>query len=71
MDGTSPANVTVGFYNADNTTTYKIAHTIIVPADATLDVLNKAIYLEEGDKITALASANSDLEIVVSYEEIS
>ena len=71
VDGTNAADVTVGFYNADNTTTYKIAHTITVPADATLDVLSKAIYLEEGDKITALASANSDLEIVVSYEEIS
>jgi hypothetical protein len=71
VDGTNNADVTVGFYNADNTTTYKIAHTITVPADATLDVMSKAIYLEEGDKITALASANSDLEIVVSYEEIS
>ena len=71
VDGVANATATVGFYNADNTTTYKIANTITVPADATLDVLSKAIYLEEGDKITALASANSDLEIVVSYEEIS
>lgn len=71
VDGASAADVTVGFYNADNTTTYKIAHTITVPADATLDVMSKAIYLEEGDKITALATASGDLEIVVSYEEIS
>jgi hypothetical protein len=71
VDGTNNADVTVAFYNADNTTSYKLAHTITVPADATLDVLSKAIYLEEGDKITALASAASDLEIVVSYEEIS
>ncbi len=71
VDGTNDATVTVAFYNADNTTSYKLAHTITVPADATLDVLSKAIYLEEGDKITALASAASDLEIVVSYEEIS
>ena len=71
VDGANNADVTVGFYNADNTTTYKIAHTITVPFDSTLDVLNKAIYLEEGDKITALATASGDLEIVVSYEEIS
>lgn len=71
VDGTNNADVTVAFYNADNTTSYKLANTITVPADATLDVLSKAIYLEEGDKITALASAASDLEIVVSYEEIS
>ena len=71
VDGSANADVTVGFYNADNTTTYKIAHTITVPADATLDVMSKAIYLEEGDKITALATASGDLEIIVSYEEIS
>jgi hypothetical protein len=71
VDGTSNADLTAAFYNADNTTSYKLAHTITVPADATLDVLSKAIYLEEGDKITALASASGDLEIIVSYEEIS
>lgn len=71
VDGTNNADVTVAFYNADNTTSYKIANTITVPADATLDLISKHIYLEEGDKITALASANSDLEIVVSYEELS
>jgi hypothetical protein len=29
------------------------------------------IYLEEGDKIAALANASGDLEIVISYENIS
>lgn len=71
VDGTNNADLTVGFYDASATATYKLANTVTVPADATLDILSKAIYLEEGDKITALASANGDLEIVVSYEEIS
>lgn len=71
VDGTNNANVTIAFYNADNTTSYKIAHVITVPSNASLDVLSKPIYLEEGDKITALASANGDLEIIVSYEEIA
>lgn len=71
VDGANNADVTVSFYNADNTTSYKLANTITVPADATLDLISKHIYLEEGDKITALASADSDLEIVVSYEELS
>jgi hypothetical protein len=71
VDGTNNADVTVGFYDSSNTATYKIASTIMVPADSTLDIISKAIYLEEGDKITALASASGDLEIVVSYEEIS
>jgi len=71
VDGTNNADATVAFYNADNTTSYELAHTVTVPADATLDILSKPIYLEEGDKITALASASGDLEIVVSFEELS
>jgi hypothetical protein len=71
VDGSATADATVGFYDASATTTYKLAHTITVPFDATLDLISKAIYLEEGDKITALASASGDLEIIVSYEEIS
>lgn len=71
VDGTNNADATVGFYDASATAAYKLASTITVPADATLDIISKSIYLEEGDKITALASAASDLEIVVSYEELS
>lgn len=73
VDGVNVANVTVAFYNADNTTNFKLANTVDVPADASLVVMSKdsGIYLEEGDKITALASNNSRLEIVISYEEIS
>jgi hypothetical protein len=71
VDGSADATVTIGFYDASATTTFKIAHTITVPADATLDVLAKPLYLEEGDKISALASASGDLEIIISYEEIA
>ena len=71
VDGVNNADVTVGFFDASASVTYRLAFTITVPADSTLDVLSKAIYLEEGDKITALASASGDLEIVVSFEEIS
>ena len=72
IDGTNNANLSAVWYNADNTTAYHIAKTIQVPADATLVVLGKdsPIYLEEGDKIQALASAASDLELIVSYEEL-
>lgn len=71
VDGTNDAMVTLAFYDASVTTSYKLTNTITVPADATLDVLSKPIYLEEGDKITGLASADSDLEVVISYEEIA
>lgn len=71
IDGVNNADVDVIFYNSDNTTSYYIAKTIVVPADATLDVISKAIYLEEGDELRLLASAASDLQGVASYEEIS
>jgi len=46
--------------------------TISVPADATLSVIDKnnSFYLEEGDNIEGGASANGDLVITISYEEL-
>ena len=71
IDGVGNADITVTFYNADNTTSYHVAKTVTVPADATIDVLTKAIYLEEGDELRLAANADSDIEAVASYEEIS
>jgi len=71
VDGTNSANVTVDYY--DGSAGFKIANTIAVPADSTLVLTDKnsVIYLEEGTKIRGGASAASDLEIIISYEEIS
>jgi hypothetical protein len=69
VDGTSAADVNVDIFRSS--TAYHIAKTVSVPADATLDVISKSIYLEEGDALRLTASANSDLEAVCSYEEIS
>lgn len=69
VDGTNNAEITVDIYRSS--TAYHVAKTVVVPADATLDVLAKAIYLEEGDSLRLTANAASDLEAVCSYEEIS
>lgn len=69
VDGAAAADISVALYRSG--VAYKIAHTVSVPADATLDVISKSIYLEEGDDLRLTASANSDLEAVCSYEEIS
>lgn len=68
LDGT-----TVRAYETSSTTydQFHIAKTIVVPADATLDVFSKPIYLEEGFSLRLKANAASDLEAVCSYEEIS
>jgi hypothetical protein len=54
-----------------SSTAYRIGNVISVPAAATLDVISKSIYLEEGDTLRLTASANSKLEAVCSYEDIS
>ena len=69
VDGTNNADLNVDIYRSS--TAYHVAKTVNVPADATLDVISKSIYLEEGDSLRLTASANSDLEAVCSYEIIS
>jgi hypothetical protein len=69
VDGSNNAEVNVDIYRSS--TAYHIAKTIIVPADASLDVLSKPITLEEGDSLRLTANAASDLEAVCSYEELS
>lgn len=69
IDGTNNAQVSIDLYR--NSTAYYIARTIVVPADATLDVISKPIYLEEGDALRIIGNANGDLQSVCSYEEIS
>jgi hypothetical protein len=71
VDGSSAADISVSIY--DGTNDRYLAKTIAVPADATqiLSTKETYFYLEEGDSIRALASAVSDLELVIGYEEIS
>ena len=75
VDGTNAADVTVDVHSAASGggTAYSIVSTASVPADSSLVALDKntALYLEEDRSITATASAANDLEVIVSYEEIS
>ena len=69
---TAAATVNVDVYK-NQTTAYRIAYTVTVPANATLVIISREtpIYLEENDSIRLSASVNSYLEAVVSYEDIS
>ena len=71
IDGTASVDATVDLFRSS--VSYSMASTISVPADSTLIVLSKdtGIYLEEGDSIRILSSANGDLQAVCSYEVIS
>ena len=71
IDGTNAADVTVNYNDGANTRA--IGSTISVPADAALNLVDKnsGFYLMENDIISGLASANSDLVCLISYEDIS
>lgn len=69
IDGTNNAEVTVDIFRSS--VAYRVTSTVVVPADATLDVLSKVLYLEEGDSLRVTANANSRLEAVCSYEVIA
>jgi uncharacterized protein YacL len=76
VDGTDDATITVVVWDTatvGSTNGTKIAHTINVPADSTLVLIDKssAIYLEEDRSIGVTASAADDLHVICSYEEIS
>ena len=69
-DGTNACDVTVEISNDNGSTYYKIASTISVPADSTLDLISRPIYLDETDLIAVTAGAADDLTYHVSYVEM-
>mgnify|MGYP003676638600 FL=1 len=75
VDGTNACDVTVDLHSAASGggTAFSLVSTVSVPADSSLVALDKgtSVYLEEDRSITATASAANDLEVIVSYEEIS
>ena len=75
VDGTNACDVTIDVHNAASGggTAYSLIATASVAGDPSLIALDKntAIYLEENRSITATAGTANDLEVIVSYEEIS
>ena len=71
VNGTAAATITASIFR--NSSEYKLAHTIFVPANSTLVIISKdsSIYLEEGDSIRLTASSNSYLHAICGYEMIS
>jgi|TARA_B100000073_G_scaffold315840_1_gene292048 hypothetical protein len=68
VDGTNAADITVQISRDNGSNYFHIAKTISVPADSTLSLLNTTLYLDETDLLKVTASANSDLEYVISGE---
>lgn len=72
IDGVNDADITVWVANASLTILFHLVRTVTVPADSTLVITSKdtSFYLEENMQIRSLASAASDLSLMVSYEEL-
>ena len=73
IDGTNAADITVYVSQEVATTAlYHLAKTISVPADSSLVIISKdtSFYLEENQRIRAVASAAGDISLMISYEEI-
>lgn len=75
IDGSSAVDTTIAINSAasGSGTSYPIASTISVPADASLIVSDKstAFYLEEDKSIVVTSGTSSKITYTVSYEEIS
>jgi len=71
IDGTNNADITL--VHSDGTSDVAIVSTLMIPADATQVLVTRDayIYLEEGHSLRAQASANGDLVLIMSYEDIS
>ena len=71
----SSATITINQYSAAalGGTAFPIASAVVVPANATLVVIDKDayVYLEENTSLGATAGTANALQIVCSYEDIS
>lgn len=69
------ATITIGWYNAANIggTAFSIVGNVSVPANSTLNVIDKSsqYYLEENTSIGATAGTANALIVTCSYEDIS
>jgi len=66
----SSQTATVYFYDSSATASFAFVYQLLIPGNSSLDILVRPFYLEENDKITALAGANTSVHIVLSYETI-
>ena len=75
VDGTNACDITIDVHSAASGggTAFSLIATASVAADSSLVVLDKntAIYLEENMSITATAGTANDLEVIISYEQIT
>jgi hypothetical protein len=71
IDGTNSSNLFMDAYDSSATSAKALAHEISVPADTSFNPIGGKLVLESGDQLRAWASDVDDLEINISYLEIT
>ena len=71
VDESNAADLYMDFYDNSATSAKALAWQISVPSDSSFNPIGGKLVLEPNDAIRAWAGAASDLEIVISYIEIS
>jgi hypothetical protein len=71
VDGTTAAEITMLIADSSNTVLSRIASTITVPADSTIELIPNKLILKRGEKLRATASTANDLDVTVSVLEIA
>lgn len=69
VTATGSTSTTVATVEAEGTS-YYLAKTVTIPADASLEFVPNKVVLKQGQKLRAYASAASDTEVTVSALEI-
>lgn len=70
VDGSTNSDVTITITDDANNVVSTLASTVVVPADASLEVISNKVILRGGQKIRATAGAADDLEVTLSALEI-
>jgi hypothetical protein len=71
VNGFANTAVTIDITDSANTAVAKIVSTVVVPADATLEVIPNKLVLKRGEKLRATAQNASHLDVTVSALEIT
>lgn len=71
VNGTSAADITITITDGSNSTIARLASTISVPADSSLEIIPNKLVLKQSEKLRATASAGNYIEVTVSSLEIT
>lgn len=69
-DGTSDSDVTVNMLDNSSVLLAKLANTITVPADSSVELLSNKLILTSGRKLSMLASSSGKLDVSISFVEV-